>query len=180
MNDMIVAFCISAFPTFPFGMLFGLVTLLPPIRRWNHSIVRKIVTSIVLALFAISVFQPVGTYVNVQVTIYWSREMSGSEYIDDLLNGSKAEVEKELFIRFIRPRLESRPCYSEQISICKITDKIETTAMEGGVPMKQSIQNYELLLGINWFWLWLGCLNTVRLVTKKNSGQRLIQSASGV
>ena len=173
---LIVFFCIRGFPPFSFGLLFALLTLLPPIRRWNQSFVRKIATFIVLASYAIFVFQPLATYVNVKFTIYSSRNMSGSEYIDELLNGSKAEVEKELFIRFIRPRLESRPCYSGQVSICEITDKIESIV--GGFPRKQSLQEYEWALGFNLFWVWLGCLITVLLVSIRDSRKRLTQAAS--
>ena len=177
MMDMILLafFCIRGFPPFSFGMLFALLSLLPPIRRWNQSFMRKIATFIVLASYAIFVFQPLAAYVNVKLTISMSRRVS-PQYIDELLSGFGADIEKELFLRFIRPRLEARPCYSGQVSICEITDKIES--MVGGFPRKQSLQEYEWALGFNLFWVWLGCLITVLLVSIRDSRKRLTQAAS--
>jgi hypothetical protein len=102
--------------------------------------------------------------------------MYSSQYVDDLLKGSKAEVEKELFIRFIRPRLEARPCYSEQVSICEITDEIEDEV--GGFPRKQSLQEYDEALWFNLCWVWAGCLVTVLLVNILDSRKRLTQNTS--
>jgi hypothetical protein len=174
---LLVFFCIRGFPPFSFGMLFALLTLLPPIRRWNQSFMRKIATFIVLASYAIFVFQPLAAYVNVKLTISMSRRVS-PQYIDELLNSFKADIEKELFIRFIRPRLESRPCYSGQISICEFTNTIETFASDGNVDRKQSMLEYVQELVFNLFWVWLGCLITVLLVSIRDSKNRLTQAVS--
>ena len=105
-----------------------------------------------------------------------SRIMTSSKMVDDLLNGSKADVEKELFIRAIRPRLEPQPCYSGQATICKIANEIEINAGEGAVPSKQSMEIYGWSIGFDLLWAWLGCLLTVLLVTIKNLRKRLTQA----
>ena len=107
-----------------------------------------------------------------------SRRVS-PQYIDELLSGFGADIEKELFLRFIRPRLEARPCYSGQVSICEFTDTIETFASDGGVDRKQSLLEYVQAFGSNLFWVWLGCLITVLLVSIRDSRKRLTQAASG-
>jgi hypothetical protein len=108
--------------------------------------------------------------------------MTSPKTIDNILNGSKDDVEKELFMRAIHPQFESRSCYSEQTLICQIANKIEACSielcdLEGFVPSTESIDDYELWMIFNLLGIWLGCLITVLIVPVMNLGKRLTQVA---
>src|ERR1041384_1464879 len=90
-----------------FGMTFALLTMLPPIRRWNQSYAKRILTSLVLGLFAILLFRFLIAYGNTKVLLYFSGIRSGDSVVNVLLQrtGNKVEdVEKELLIRKLLPR----------------------------------------------------------------------------
>ncbi len=93
--------------------------------------------------------------------------------IDDLLNGSRGNVEKELFMRALRPRLEAQPCYSERESICEIANTVEVSANEGYAPSQESLKDYLQSAGFTLLWVWLGCLITVLSVTRRKRGKLL-------
>ncbi len=92
---------------------------------------------------------------------------------DDLLSGSTGNVEKELFMRALRPRLEAQPCYSERESICEIANTVEVSANEGYAPSQESLKDYLQSAGFTLLWVWLGCLITVLSVTRRKRGKLL-------
>ena len=150
-----------------FGMAFALFVLVPPIRNWNRSYVRKIVTSLSLAFVATFVFSFLNSYGSAKLTIYISRAMN-PPVIDNLLNGIRDDIEKELFLRAFCPRLDSQPCYSTQENICEVANTVEIYANEGYAPVKGSIKGYLRSLTITFLLVWLGSLLTVlRLTTIK-------------
>jgi hypothetical protein len=152
-----------------FGMTIALLVLIPHIRNWNQSYERKIATSLGLAFLATLMFQFLNAYGSVELKIYVSRAMNPL-VIDNLLDGSRDDVEKELLIRALRPRLELQPCYSEQESICEIANTVEIYANEGYAPLKGSIKGYLRSVGITFLSVWIGSLLVVlRLTTMKQA-----------
>ena len=150
-----------------FGMAFALLVLIPRIRNWNQSYVRKIVTSLSLAFVATLVFSLFNAYGNVKLTIYISQAMN-RPVIDKLLNGFRDDVERELLMRALRPRLDSQPCYSRQEKICEIANTVEIYANEGYAPLKGSMKGYLRSLSVAFVSVWVGSLLTVlRLTTVK-------------
>jgi hypothetical protein len=151
-----------------FGMIFGLLVLMPNVRNWNQSYRRKAITSLGLACIATLVFQFLAAYGNAQFTIYVSRMMNAL-VIDNLLNGSRDQVEKELFMRGLYPRLDLQPCYSAQEKICEAANTVEIYANEGYVPpLKESIIDYLQSTVIVFLSVWVGSLLAVlRLTTMK-------------
>jgi hypothetical protein len=150
-----------------FGITFALLVLIPPIRSWNQSYARKIVTSLCLAFVATLAFSFLNAYGSVKLTVYISRAMN-SPVIDRVLKGFSDDVEKELLMRALRPRLDSQPCYSKQEKICEIANTVEIYANEGYAPLKGSMKGYLRSLSVVFLSVWIGSLLTVlRLTTIK-------------
>ena len=150
-----------------FGMVFALPTLIPPLRGWNQSYWKRILTSLVFASFAILAFAFFAAYVSAEFTISVARAMNPPT-INNLLIGSRDDVRRELRMRALRPRLDFQPCYLEQEKICEIANTVEIYAGEGYPPSEESMQGYLRSVGVTFLLVWIGSLLAVlRFTTKK-------------
>jgi len=148
-----------------FGMVFAFIALIPIIRNWNRFFGRRIVTSLGLAIFAMSMFYYLSAYGSVEMTLYRSHAMN-PPFFFHVEDGFRDAVKRELLIRALRPRLDFQPCYSGQKNICEIANTVEIYANEGYAPLQETLRVYWLTVGFTFLWVWIGCLITVIGVTR--------------
>ncbi len=175
---ILVSALIDPFPLLPilFGMVFARLALISSIRSWNQTYGKRILTSLVLAVFVALILQFVAACVDVEYMLEASGVSSKNSWnyleLQDAGESAGKAVKKELLMRVL---LEDDACYSKEV-ICRVADEIEVSASDGGLRSKTTTSKYtgtidkQNLLAWAWIclWAWAGSLFVVlRLTTKK-------------
>lgn len=117
-----------------FGLLFSLVALFPPLRRWAISNRRRSLLVILIALltFMLAFFILSPTVASVErifvCTIIESFDgtyMCGNAQALGYPNSDALEkaIQQELKIRLLVPAFLQKPCYSSNLSLCRFIDE---------------------------------------------------------